>query len=793
MENIKKRSFYEYRPIDLDKPAIRLIRLFQGKFTDNIYCELFEGYLDQEIGVPYHALSYSWGSNEKKSMVIIDNKIMDITLNLFQALQHLRYENEDRIMWVDAICIDQNNELEKGHQVNQMGRIYKEAEYIVIWLGLATPESDLLIDFSNQTQDTHLLHGDWRNLARIALQHKTKKAQALLDRGMTSVLKRPWFRRIWILQEVANARVAIVQCGNKFVSSRIFAQLPSLIGLKVHPHSQAVLDIMPGFSRKESWWAETRTLQTLLMKFRESEATDKRDIIYALLNISSDAYNSDILVPDYTKSMSQVLKTTSLFLLSEPYRDYPTYKAYSTFQAETLSEFFENLNCIDDQVLRNACQVGNKEDVKLLLTKTKFKLNSRVNSKTPIHQASEGGRQALAELLLRHGVDDKTVDLYRSTPPQFTVEGRYEDAIEFVLEHRTSIKTTKGYPPQKQLEAAMGNVDAIRCLLTWRAGIQTEHNYASTPLELAAEGGHRGIVEVLLEHGATIETTNGRSPTLLQLAAEGGHEGVVKVLLKHGATIETTDEWLPTLLQLAVAGGHEGVADILLKHGASINITNYYPTLLQLAVAGRHKGVVEVLLKHGASIEATDQYLPTPLQLAAKGGYERIITVLLKHGASIETTNYYPTPVQLAAKGGHRRVVMVLLKHGATIETTDGRPPTLLQLAAEGGHEGVVEVLLEHGATIETTDGRPPTPLQLAVEGGHKDVVKFLLTHDASIKTIDERLPTPLQLAAEGRQKGVVEVLLKHSASIETTNNYGSTLSRLVLRRRRKDLFEGSP
>ncbi|KAH8746056.1 heterokaryon incompatibility protein-domain-containing protein [Hyaloscypha sp. PMI_1271] len=307
-------AVYKYYPIDLDKPATRLLRLLKGNFTDAIQCELFEGWISQsEGGMSYEALSYTWGTIQMTAQITVDGSIMHVTSNLYAALRHLRFEDKDRILWIDAICIDMHNMSERNHQVQQMTYIYSEAEQIVVWLGEATEESDLAMDFMKQLQENIAkIQGDWRDSAQLwihpqlGLGDTNTLQNARLRKGMEFMLGRPWFRRIWILPEIANARVAIILCGKKSISARIFAQFPSLIGLQPQPYCQAVLDIMPGFSRKESWWSQKRNLHTLLVKFRKSEVSDDRDIIYALLSLSSDAFRGDILVPDYSKTSQQV-------------------------------------------------------------------------------------------------------------------------------------------------------------------------------------------------------------------------------------------------------------------------------------------------------------------------------------------------------------------------------------------------------------------------------------------------------------------------------------------------------
>ncbi|RSL60804.1 hypothetical protein CEP53_005310 [Fusarium sp. AF-6] len=125
-----------------------------------------------------------------------------------------------------------------------------------------------------------------------------------------------WFTRVWIIQEVANAKRARIQCSAGTIDARFLALAPWLLGHSINEQPQAVLDIFPGPSREFSWWNENRTLGTLLKKFRECQATDPRDRVYALLGIASDMTN-DAIEPDYSKSELQVLRDTCNYLFGE--------------------------------------------------------------------------------------------------------------------------------------------------------------------------------------------------------------------------------------------------------------------------------------------------------------------------------------------------------------------------------------------------------------------------------------------------------------------------------------------
>jgi hypothetical protein len=319
---------FKYTQFDLERPGIRLLRLLKGE-EPLIECELFQAWHDgdETDSIPYEALSYTWGGTEMGASVQIGGQTHSVTENLYLALQHLRYRDEDRILWVDAICIDQSNLKERGHQVNQMRNIYSRADRVLIWLGPATDDTDTLLDSLKRLEKRSRRNWNlkdkrwtetWSSL-QLEMQNEhwdLRRRQNCRRAGLKSLLERPWFRRVWILQEVANAKKATVCSGTKSVSARVFAIAPRLLHLCPEPHCQAVLDIMPGWSRENSWWSFKRDLQTLIFKFRASEAGDPRDKIYALLGMCSDCTEGTGLRADYTKGLPGVIYDTAVFLFN---------------------------------------------------------------------------------------------------------------------------------------------------------------------------------------------------------------------------------------------------------------------------------------------------------------------------------------------------------------------------------------------------------------------------------------------------------------------------------------------
>ncbi|KAK0610764.1 heterokaryon incompatibility protein-domain-containing protein [Immersiella caudata] len=309
-------STYRYKRIDLATDAIRLVHLTRGYHNDPIECRLFETWLHQIEGVPYEALSYHWGSPRKDAEIMLDGCQLGITENLSRALTHLRLEDRDRILWVDAICIDQDDEKERGHQVGQMRDIYRNAEQVIVWLGPSTNDIALTFDKMNEMHDD--IGSSANPKMALELWRDIWPSSGLLDRyrhAFEDIFRRRWFQRVWVIQEVASARAAVAVCGWKSVSTKTFVRVPSLLDVKPRQNIQAVLDVMPGHLRKESWWSQERKLCTLMVKFAASEATDTRDRIYALLGISSDACDRKSFPPDYEIGFPDFLRNAARFLI----------------------------------------------------------------------------------------------------------------------------------------------------------------------------------------------------------------------------------------------------------------------------------------------------------------------------------------------------------------------------------------------------------------------------------------------------------------------------------------------
>ncbi|KAF4626721.1 hypothetical protein G7Y89_g11436 [Cudoniella acicularis] len=672
-KGVQKMAVYTYQPIDPEQPSVRLLRLFKGDFLDDISCELFNAWINEsDGGIPYSALSYTWGTPTKEKMIMVNGSTMQVTSNLFSALQHLRFGNEDRLLWIDAICIDQDNNQEKNHQVRYMGDIYREAERVVIWLGPSTEQTDLVMDSIKRLEANYVKEKrDWRGSAQLLLHPQSGIGfqNEKLREGMELMLSRPWFKRVWILQEVANARTATVLCGKKSVSTRIFAQLPALIGLQPEPHCQAVLDIMPGFSRTESWWGGSRNLHTLLIKFRESEATDKRDMIYALRGISSDMQESSTLTPNYKKSLQEVIEDTIFFLLTPEIREASLYKS----QKWTMSEFLQKSESLVDIFLESAIENGEQGILKLLFVTDKVGVDRRLKNLypgwTPLQWAALNGYNSLVQLILDKGAELESNDAARQTQLPGFMKREHKDVPPTI---KLLLGINKG--PLKIQSSEMANFEA--------------------PIIWAFENRHDALFNLLLEEPAEIESKGKWDNNALLWGVKkavnvGGskYEGIVKRLLGKGAKLEPKDINGQTPLSYAAEGGQEAITKLLIDMGADIEATHN--------LGGTPLSLVKQLLDSGADVGPKDDNGQTPLLWARN---DAIAKLLLENGAELESKDPLGrTALSYAAGSGQKTIVKLLLDSGADVESKDNNGCTALSYASD---DGTVKLLLENGARL---------------------------------------------------------------------------------------------
>jgi hypothetical protein len=178
-------SPYRHR---LQRGSIRLLRLLPDDDKNaDIQCQLFDYPLGETGDGPslYEALSYEWGSPAKPHSVFVSGGFpLPVTANLHAALSQLRDRHLARTLWVDAICINQDDLAEREQQVRLMPGIYYKANRVLVWLGDAS-------DAGDQALNDVCASADDSSSSGTEFPPETKQAISLL-------LQRQWFRRMWV-------------------------------------------------------------------------------------------------------------------------------------------------------------------------------------------------------------------------------------------------------------------------------------------------------------------------------------------------------------------------------------------------------------------------------------------------------------------------------------------------------------------------------------------------------------------------------------------------------------------
>lgn len=199
---------YSYLPLDHSKQQIRLFTLLPSADPDSSFRGSFALY-DLDSTPSFRALSYVWGSPDRAHTVEIEGGLVPIGENLSQALRRLRGPSEPHILWIDALCINQHDSEERNHQIRMMANIYGAAEQLVIWLG----------EVDDNTERTL-----WIEKSMNKPQAGSGDMISFLDRDrLRSIKEQPWFKRVWVHQEIWLARECIFLYGDETFTLELLA------------------------------------------------------------------------------------------------------------------------------------------------------------------------------------------------------------------------------------------------------------------------------------------------------------------------------------------------------------------------------------------------------------------------------------------------------------------------------------------------------------------------------------------------------------------------------------------
>jgi Heterokaryon incompatibility protein (HET) len=213
-------KIYQSCPLEIGR--IRLLSLQPGQTSSPIICDLTEHSLDAKP--TFEALSYTWGDTTQNESILLCAQEWPVSIYLFAALQHLRHDKDIRILWIDALCINQESSLERGHQVAQMSSIYGKANKVIAWLGEGTEESNTAVEAIEEIIKTPTAH--WYAYGH-RLKDNIEKRNPGIRRcnwfeGMQQIISGPWWTRVWTLQEAVLPTELMFMIGRHILSYEMF-------------------------------------------------------------------------------------------------------------------------------------------------------------------------------------------------------------------------------------------------------------------------------------------------------------------------------------------------------------------------------------------------------------------------------------------------------------------------------------------------------------------------------------------------------------------------------------------
>jgi hypothetical protein len=277
---------FSHSPLDLSQAAIRFIDILPcGESNPNlIECNIILSASILEH--TYEALSYEWGDSDASRKILINGMKFFVRDNLWSALYHLREESARRL-WIDAICIDQDNVRERNHQVWHMSTIYSSASRVLVWLG---QESDQSVAALRAVSSINIGLKRYKNLSMAHYDHTTWDS-------LRNMCNNSYWSRLWIVQEIGLAQGLRIHWGRNHIEWGEFANLYDILPRDLQESLAFQL-----IQQRKARHNVSCFLKDLLETCRESLCSNPRDKIYGLLGLADDCRDGS-LKPDYSKSL----------------------------------------------------------------------------------------------------------------------------------------------------------------------------------------------------------------------------------------------------------------------------------------------------------------------------------------------------------------------------------------------------------------------------------------------------------------------------------------------------------
>lgn len=356
-----------YRYSRLAPQQIRLLRPIYSFDPDDQRFEI--RHVSRRAALRYTAVSYTWGDQQSTKIIRLNGKLFPVRPNLLCCLHFLSKARQKADLgwdwiWVDAICINQQDDREKSEQVGMMDKTYTNAEMVSLWLGDSPVPQGLLPSQEqlNDDQDVTLEDEpfDWY------VEHD-------------DVLNRPYWSRVWVIQEFLLAREIHYHCNSNITNSGHLHEILTeeaeafLADTVINEDFNALLDTASNkfaaasliLARKRDMYPKRDpgpSLYDLLIRHRRAQCKDRRDRVFALLSLLGEREHALLsrLLPNYALTADQVVVIALAHMLNHQWYDHAdiTIDSDDIFQALGL----EGGRAVRKQMLSRARRFGYYDD-----------------------------------------------------------------------------------------------------------------------------------------------------------------------------------------------------------------------------------------------------------------------------------------------------------------------------------------------------------------------------------------------------------------------------------------------
>ncbi|XP_071086322.1 ankyrin-3-like, partial [Haliotis cracherodii] len=468
------------------------------------------------------------------------------------------------------------------------------------------------------------------------------------------------------------------------------------------------------------------------------------------------------------------------------------------------------VNTGGDNILHQACRVGDEETVRRVIAQSKLDINSRSkNSETPVmiaakagyvklvvflmkkradmslankcgenilHQACRGGDiETVREVLAQDKLDINSSSKNGETPVMMAARAGYVELVDFLVKKGADMSLVNSGGDNILHQACRGgDIETVKTVLAQdKLDINSRSKNGETPVMMAARAGYVELVDLLVKKGGDMSLVNNSGDNILHQACRGGDEGTVKrVLAQDKVDINSRDKrgWTPVVV--AALARHGELVDFLVKKGADMSsVNNSGDNILHQACSGGDVEIVKrILALEKVDINSRDQNGETPVMMAARDGHVQLVEVLVKKGADMSLVNNGGDNIlHQACKGGDIETVKeVLAQDKLDINSRGKTGQTPVMKAARAGYGGLVK----KGADMTLVNNDGDDILHQSCRGGDVETVKIVLAQNKlRINSRAKNGWTPVMMAARAGHRELVDFLVKKGADMSLVNN----------------------